>query len=308
MIHLALLAYLFVIIAGIVCLAIAFFLYRKMRSKLLFHFLIYFSAFTLFVFFYLLVLTYINVNTTQLNFYILVSVLAIILVSYSFLIYSILHFGHFLIHRKPSIKNRIFEISISVISLISLVSSIKIDWIQHQINQQINFGLFLSYALLFFSIIYILIMKLIHRKNVDIEIKQINKRTSLLNIIFIPGFVLDYFLIKTLHFSLFIPLFYFCYSILFLQYFIKKFNADVTKDRYQEDLNELNGYLNQAGISSREKDIITLIMKGYSNQKISNELFISLSTVKTHIRNIFQKLNVESRFEIISRIKKNQLN
>jgi DNA-binding CsgD family transcriptional regulator len=149
-------------------------------------------------------------------------------------------------------------------------------------------------------------MKIYNKKNIDAERKQIYTRTSILNIIFIPGFILDFFLIKTLHFSLFIPLFYFCYSILFLQFFIKMFNADSIADRSQEDINELNNYLNHAGISAREKEIVTLIMKGYSNQKISNQLFISLSTVKTHVRNIFQKLNVESRFEIISRIKKSQ--
>ena len=308
MIHLVVFGYLFVIMAGIVCLTIALFLYRKMRSKLLFHFLVYFSAFTLFVFFYLLVLTYINANTTQVSFYLMISVLAIILISYSFFIYSILHFGHFLINKKPSIKKTSFEILISVISLISIVSSFKIDWVNQEIKQQINFGLILSYALLFFSIIYIFVLKLLNKRNADDEIKQIYNRTYLLNIIFIPGFVLDYFLIKTLHFSLLIPLLYFCYSILFLQYFIKTYNADSLADRSQKDINELNSYLNQAGISAREKEIVTLIMKGYSNQKISNILFISLSTVKSHVRNIFQKLNVESRFEIISRINKSQSN
>ena len=145
-----------------------------------------------------------------------------------------------------------------------------------------------------------MVIKIINRRNIDDEIKQIHKRTSILNIIFVPGFVLDYYFIKTLHFSLFIPLFYLCYSILFLQYFIKKFNADLISDQSQKDINELSSYLNNAGISPRENDIITLIMKGYSNHKISNQLFISLSTVKTHVSNIFQKLNVESRFEIIS--------
>ena len=86
------------------------------------------------------------------------------------------------------------------------------------------------------------------------------------------------------------------------------YNADSITDKSPEDINELNNYLNHAGISVREKEIVILIMKGYSNQKISNQLFISLSTVKTHVSNIFQKLNVESRFEIISRINISQAN
>ncbi len=307
MIHLAVFAYIFVIIAGIVCLSTALILYLKIRSKLLFHFLIYFSSFTLLVFFYLLVLTYINVNNTQVSFYFILFILAIIIASYSFFIYSILHFGHYLVSKKPSKKRTTLEILISVISFIGLVSSFRIDWTNNGVNQQINFGLILSYGVLFFVIIYILLIKRFNKKNVDTERKQLYKRTSILNIAFIPGFVLDFYLIRTLHFSLFIPLYYFSYSIIFLHYVVKMYNADLIAGTPQEDINKLNNDLNAAGISPREKEIITLIMKGYSNQKISDQLFISLSTVKTHIRNIFQKLNVKSRFEIISRINKSEV-
>ena len=79
MIHLAFFGYLLVIMTGIVCLTIALIFYLKIRSKLLLHFLVYFSAFTLFAFFYLLVLTYINENLLQAGFYFEVSVLALIL-------------------------------------------------------------------------------------------------------------------------------------------------------------------------------------------------------------------------------------
>lgn len=306
MIHLAVFAYILVIMAGIVCLSIGITLYRKIQSKLLFHFLVYFSAFTLFIFFYLLVLTYINANTAQIGFYYIVSIVAIIILSYSFLIYSILHFGHYLINDKPSKKKTIFEILISVISLIGLVFSIRIDWVHNQINPQINFGLILSLVILIGAVIYISLLKLYNKRDIDVEKKQLYKRTSILNSLFIPGFILDFYLIKTLNFSLFIPLYYIGYSVLFLQYFIEMYNADLIRDRSKADINELNNYLDRAGISVREKEIVTLIIKGFSNQKISNQLFISLSTVKTHVRNIFKKLNVESRFEIISRINKSQ--
>jgi DNA-binding CsgD family transcriptional regulator len=304
MIHLAVFGYLFVIMTGVVCMTVAFTLYLKIKSKLLSNFLVYFSAFTLFVFFYLLVLTYINANDSQIAFPFIVTIVALILLSYSFLIYSILHFGHFLINKHPSKRKQIFEISISAISLISIASSIRIDWDNSQIIQQMNLGLLLSYALLFFAILYIAIIKMYNRGNVQADIKQIYMRTSILNIVFIPGFVLDYYLIKSFHFSLFIPLYYLCYSILFLQYFIKTYRTDLISSNSPTNIDELNDYLNRAGISPREKEIITLIMKGDSNKKISNQLFISLSTVKTHVSNIFQKLNVESRFEIMSKINK----
>ncbi len=48
-------------------------------------------------------------------------------------------------------------------------------------------------------------------------------------------------------------------------------------------------------LTEREIDVLNLISKGYSNQAISEELCISLNTVKTHIKNIFHKLEVEDR-------------
>jgi len=55
--------------------------------------------------------------------------------------------------------------------------------------------------------------------------------------------------------------------------------------------------------TKREKEIISLLQKGYSNKRISSQLHISLNTVKTHVKNIFSKLDVHSRFEAINRLK-----
>ncbi len=58
-------------------------------------------------------------------------------------------------------------------------------------------------------------------------------------------------------------------------------------------------------ISKRELEVLRLLASGLSNKKIMEELFLSLSTVKTHIRNIYSKLNVHSRTEVI--VKANEL-
>ncbi len=56
-------------------------------------------------------------------------------------------------------------------------------------------------------------------------------------------------------------------------------------------------------ITEREKEIINLIMKGKSNKEIEDELFISLGTVKNHLYNIYKKLNIKSRTQLISFLK-----
>jgi DNA-binding CsgD family transcriptional regulator len=165
-----------------------------------------------------------------------------------------------------------------------------------------NFGVVFSIALFFIVYGYSLILKLYHIKKIDDERKGIIKSTLIMNIVFVPGFILDFYLLQSGYYSLFIPIFYFCSSVLFLNYFIKKHNAELTTIQSINNTQGFSEYLEKVGISKREKEIITLIMKGYSNRKIANQLFISLSTVKTHIKNIFQKLKVESRFEIITKL------
>jgi Response regulator containing a CheY-like receiver domain and an HTH DNA-binding domain len=50
-------------------------------------------------------------------------------------------------------------------------------------------------------------------------------------------------------------------------------------------------------LTSRETEILALIAEGKSNKEIAAELFISVNTVKVHVSNIFQKIEVSSRTE-----------
>ncbi|MCV2353475.1 LuxR C-terminal-related transcriptional regulator [Paucibacter sp. B2R-40] len=54
-------------------------------------------------------------------------------------------------------------------------------------------------------------------------------------------------------------------------------------------------------LSQRELEVLTLIYKGLSNQEIGKQLFVSLSTVKWHNQNIFDKLDVQRRTEAVAR-------
>jgi DNA-binding NarL/FixJ family response regulator len=52
-------------------------------------------------------------------------------------------------------------------------------------------------------------------------------------------------------------------------------------------------------LTSREREILTLIAKGLSNQEIGSTLFISEGTVKTHVGRIFAKLEVRDRAQAV---------
>jgi LuxR family maltose regulon positive regulatory protein len=53
-------------------------------------------------------------------------------------------------------------------------------------------------------------------------------------------------------------------------------------------------------LSERELEVLRLIGEGYSNQEIADKLVVALSTVKTHINNIYSKLDVTSRVQAVS--------
>jgi DNA-binding NarL/FixJ family response regulator len=52
-------------------------------------------------------------------------------------------------------------------------------------------------------------------------------------------------------------------------------------------------------LTERELDVLRLVARGYSNAKISRELYISDTTVKTHITHILQKLNLRDRVQAV---------
>lgn len=56
-------------------------------------------------------------------------------------------------------------------------------------------------------------------------------------------------------------------------------------------------------LTPREIEIVSLLQAGASYKKVANTLFVSVDTVKYHTRNIYQKLQVNSRVELILKYK-----
>lgn len=85
--------------------------------------------------------------------------------------------------------------------------------------------------------------------------------------------------------------------------YLNKINLLKSTTTIEADMENL---ITKNNLSDREADVLLLIFKGYTNRRIGDELFISLNTVKYHIRNIYQKLNINTKNEaidILSKIK-----
>lgn len=62
--------------------------------------------------------------------------------------------------------------------------------------------------------------------------------------------------------------------------------------------------LRQLNLSSREYEVLQLLAKGYSNADMAESLFLSLSTIKTHVSNLYQKMDVKSRTQALEKAKR----
>ena len=62
--------------------------------------------------------------------------------------------------------------------------------------------------------------------------------------------------------------------------------------------------LPESNLTPREEEILTYLSKGFLYKEIASELFISIETVRSHIRKIYQKLQVRTRTEALLRCMK----
>jgi len=65
--------------------------------------------------------------------------------------------------------------------------------------------------------------------------------------------------------------------------------------------------LKKLNLTSREYEVLQQLTQGRSNAEIAENLFLSLSTVKTHVSNLFVKMDVKSRTQAIEKAKRLRL-
>lgn len=100
---------------------------------------------------------------------------------------------------------------------------------------------------------------------------------------------LIYAIEEVLNGKIYLPL---ALSSRFFEYFQQSFRQENEKPELEEE-NLLN-YLTQ-----REEEVLELLTQGITYKGVANKLFISETTVKTHVNNIFQKLQVNDRTQAV---------
>lgn len=79
----------------------------------------------------------------------------------------------------------------------------------------------------------------------------------------------------------------------FFEYFQQTFRNENAKVEIEKEENLLNE------LTQREEEVLELLTQGITYKGVANKLFISETTVKTHVNNIFQKLQVNDRTQAV---------
>lgn len=93
-------------------------------------------------------------------------------------------------------------------------------------------------------------------------------------------------------------------ALIFIFLSVNKIWDDLRRLSLLTSSQELNPHvISNLGISPREQEVMSLLITGKSYQQIADELFISLPTVKTHVSNIYRKVGVRNKIELINQLK-----
>lgn len=254
------------------------------KDRTMFHILVFFLAFTLEMVF-TLVYEYLQHNVTDLFsnystplFYIQISIGA-------FLIFSVPFFTTGLVKSKHS---KIINLVFLIVAFAQIYGAVFTEYSGYFFRVGVL-------AALLFSVSYLVI----GYKSIPIKTDQ--KLVARVGVIALVSFLsnllqlVDFIVL----FRLLVPITYGMTCAAFILYMIEKYFKGVflTDDGQQ--------VFNQYGYTTREEEVVTLLLKGYSNPKIADLLHISLSTVKSHIHNVFRKTEVSNRYELIHLLKFN---
>lgn len=127
-------------------------------------------------------------------------------------------------------------------------------------------------------------------------------------LLLLPAIISDTFFLEHIRFKFF-PIVYVMIGIMFFNYYIKIIRESLqgaVSENLQSTVKKFPKEIlgNEYGLTQREIEVVELLREGKSYLSIAEELFISVNTVKSHIKKAYQKLNVGNRMELANLIDK----
>ncbi|MDF2545111.1 MAG: helix-turn-helix transcriptional regulator [Anaerosolibacter sp.] len=177
--------------------------------------------------------------------------------------------------------------------------------------------------IIFITLLYCLCLGVILMKSVKLPAtRKIIKTFLIIFGFWIPLMFIDFRLQEVPVFQntfpyglLSLPIFYFVWNFFslyfgfnYLDNFVHSLVEKEQKDGFEETLEEdklENAFFERYKFTNREREVIQLLVKGYSYKMISEELVISFTTARTHGYNIYQKAGVRNKIELINLMKQN---
>jgi DNA-binding CsgD family transcriptional regulator len=163
-----------------------------------------------------------------------------------------------------------------------------------------------AFAACGFCVVYSLAIGILYFKNLqDPRYRRMIKTLMALVVLFVAVTALAlalkryeiYFREETLGYYFITPGFYLLWSATVI-YYCSRYFLQVEHDGII--ISPSPKFVREYDITDREVEVLKLLAHGYSNGDISDELSISLATVKTHVHNIFSKTGAKNRTELLS--------
>ncbi len=165
------------------------------------------------------------------------------------------------------------------------------------------------------SIFYTVAITIKHLNGMDSQKRKVLKSYIILTLVFAPLIFLDMRVERIVTIASFFPygilsfpLFYLFWNSLSLFWGLKSlpelFSAKSATVPNIIDEEKLNQFFIKFEITNREKEVVKLLLEGYSYNRISETLFVSVSTTKSHVYNIYQKTGVNNKIELLNLIQK----
>ena len=168
-------------------------------------------------------------------------------------------------------------------------------------SEKFSFWVNLSQTLIFLGMyVYCIITLWVNLKNIeDQSARGVALAINIVSLSLIPLSIFALFVDWIADFSY--PIYVLAFSIVIIVYNYIRFGLDKEKAESKPELNYES--LSRFKISEREFTVVQLICEGYTNKEIAQELSISVNTVNNHVANIFSKMGVRSRIDLLKALK-----